>query len=106
MPDSSVMLFVGERKEVEIPKGPCIVKTMNSTYKFGRANENGKRSIERLSTNEKHTQPLGFTRCKMLYLALGGHMELLCIDGSANFRLHGWHTSIVHSVSVETENVE
>ncbi len=83
---------------MEVPKGPFVVRTRNSVYKFGQADKKGERTVERLSTNEVHTGQLGFTRCIVLYIVVGRCMELCCVDGPGDFRLHGWHSSTVQSV--------
>lgn len=100
MPDSEVTLFIGEIQKQEIPKGPFVVKTRNSAYQFGRANKKGERLIKRLSTNEENVQPLEFTRCKILNLAIGDQMQVKCLNGPENLRRWGWHTSVVKSVEM------
>jgi len=54
----------------KIPKGEFVVKTMNSTYRFGKEESGGIRSV---STDSK--LPLRFSRCKIMSLAISQSME-------------------------------
>jgi len=75
-------------KAKKIPNRAIIVVTKKSVYKFGKADEKGKRTISR------DENPLDFTQCKIVFLATGKDMELKCLDGPHL----KWHTSFVRSI--------
>jgi hypothetical protein len=63
------------QKEMKIPKKAIVVRTVNSVYKFGEADEQGERNVTR------DGNPLEFSRCRITFLAIGKGMELLRLDG-------------------------
>jgi len=77
-----------EAKKVEIPDGEFVVKTENSTYRFGKREKGGIRSVSR---DEKS---LSHKRCKITRLVLGEDMELVWADDPEN----GWGTTAVRSI--------
>ena len=70
---------------IAVVRTPIIVKTRNSTYRFGKADKAGLRTISR------DEEPLDFSRCKILFLALGRSMDLGCLEATHPY----WHTSQV-----------
>ncbi len=72
----------------KIPTKAITVTTKNSTYRLSEADEKGERTISR---DEK---PLNFTRCRIIFLALGKDMEFDCLDGLPP----KWYTTSVRSI--------
>jgi hypothetical protein len=72
----------------EVPTKAITVTTKNSVYRFSEADKKGKRTISR------DENPLDFTQCKILFLAIGKDMELECLDGPHP----KWYTSVVRSI--------
>lgn len=72
-----------------VPNTALVVKTLNSTYRLGVADDNGGRSVSR---DEK---PLNFTRCRVTNLAVGKDMDLKCLDGP---HPRVWYTTTVLSI--------
>lgn len=70
------------------PTEKITVKTSNSIYRFGEADNNGRCSISR------DERPLDFSVCRITNLAVGQSMELECLDGTHP----GWYTSTVLSI--------
>ena len=77
-----------QKTKTEIPTKAITVITKNSTYRLGEVNEKGERTISR---DEK---PLNFTRCRIIFLALGKDMEFDCLDGLPP----KWYTTSVRSI--------
>jgi hypothetical protein len=65
------------------------VRTRNSTYHFGRANQKGERKISKVEG------PLEFSRGRIEFLAIGERMEVQVIKGPHPM----WYTSTVKSIS-------
>lgn len=65
-----------------------VVKTLNSVYRFGKADKTGARTVSR------DNELLDFTRCKIKLLEVGQGMELDCLDGSHPH----WYTSTVRLI--------
>lgn len=74
-----------------IPATAFIVKTKNSTYRFGLSDG---RKVRTVSRDEKS---LDFTQCQVSWLKVGDTMLLKCFDGPH----FSWHTTEV--VSVESQ---
>ena len=77
-----------EPKDELISVKAMVVKTKNSTYRIGEADENGEREVSR---DEK---PLDFKRCKVTVLKIGEEMELECVDP----QYPAWFTTTVFSI--------
>ena len=75
-------------KGQEIPRAATVVRTSNSVYRFGEADDKGERTVSR------DESPLGFTRCKIVLLAVNERMELECLDGPDA----PWSTTSVSSI--------
>lgn len=71
-----------------VSSGAIIVKTKNSTYRFGEVNQRGERTVSR---DEK---PLDFSLCKIVYLEIGEGMELACFNSNHP----AWYTTDVLSI--------
>jgi len=75
-------------KAKKIPNRVTTVTTRNSVYRFGKANDKGKRTV---SCDNKSFDS---TLCKIVFLVIGKDMELECFDGSHT----KWYTSLVRSI--------
>lgn len=71
-----------------IPSQAIVVTTGNSVYRFGKADETGKRTVSR----DKH--PLDFSSCRILVLMVGESMELKCFGASYS----NWYTTLVTKI--------
>lgn len=69
-----------------VPKHAIVVKTKNSTYRFGKAEKDGMRTI----TRDNH--PLDFSRAKITFLKVGRSILADTFDGRE------WGTSPVISI--------
>jgi hypothetical protein len=78
-----------ENLEPKLRDKAITVTTRNSTYRFGPADENGKRTIAREGKSLKHTV------CKIEYLAIGEELLAKWLDGSGL----GLKTTTVQSVA-------
>lgn len=73
-----------------IPKGPLKVRTSNSAYEFGPADENDERAVVRKGN------PLPTDQCRIIFLYKGKSMTLVSVGrGSAR----EWTTSPVESIT-------
>jgi len=59
--------------DVPIPEGAFVAEAHCATYLLGPADEQGERTVRRTAGGIE--KPLGFDRCKVLTLKLGGLME-------------------------------
>ena len=75
-------------KKNSIPMNAMEIATKNSTYHFGKADKNGKRTISR---DEK---PFDFKECVITFLAVGKGMQFYQVDSPGN----AWRTSKVLSI--------
>jgi len=82
-----------EEMQKKIPKQAFVVVTENSTYRFGKTNEIGERTVSR------DERPLGFQRCIILYLVVDKGMQIRPIGGSRGI----YFTSIVREIKPESE---
>jgi hypothetical protein len=80
-----------EAKKSEIPDGPFVVKTRNSTYRFGKKEDDGTRSVS------KDGYKLPHNRCKISRLTRGEEMELDWPDDPD----HYLHSTVVLSIEPE-----
>lgn len=64
-----------ESKQAAIPRGPFLVLTENSTYRFGPANDKGERDVSR------EPRPFDCARCRIISLIPGYGMEFVRLDG-------------------------
>lgn len=80
------------REGKNIPKEPMIVKTGNSTYIIGPANENGERTMS------KEGEALPFQKCRIISLAKGEVMKYSVLDGLSSNEL--WETSQVDKITI------
>lgn len=76
------------KKKTEIPAEAFMVTTLNSIYRFGKADQKGERTVSR------DGRPLDFTQCKILHLAIGESMTIEGLDGSHS----SWYTTSVRSI--------
>lgn len=83
------VLGLGPTKEQEVPNEPFIVRTQNSVYRFGKVDNEGKRSVSR------DKKPLDFSLCKIKEIIIGYPMVL------DHFK-EGWEltTSSIKSIEV------
>ncbi|OGY63642.1 MAG: hypothetical protein A3I89_00135 [Candidatus Harrisonbacteria bacterium RIFCSPLOWO2_02_FULL_41_11] len=73
--------------ELKTSKSPLVVKTRNSTYRFGAEDNKGKRTVIR------DEQPLDFNRCKIVFLELQADMILKYSNKD-----YSWYTTEVYSI--------
>ncbi len=71
-----------------IPKGPFVVKTKNSVYRFGEDEGKGVRSVSRDDC------PLPENKCQIKHIGIGKYMELNWYPETAE----GWITTAVISI--------
>jgi len=75
----------------KIPPEAIAVRTANSAYRFGAADEQGKRKVER------ENNPLPFKACKIIFLAVG--KEMVLDHGGTVMKGWFWYTTPVQSIT-------